>query len=483
MIIRRTLIIIASILAILVAGSATILTGGQLARTINWVLPEGWQVEIPFPLESGWEKANLPHFALSYQGCPLLKTDNFRVQWVKPLGISLQKATLDYGCLATLPNSQNASPTNPDSLKNILGLLPEGSVKIEQLAWQNLPAELPERLTGLLALPSRIEIAKKRDNLTACLKQHQLDLCTTLTGLTLSGKADYQPSEPEHHHLAFNATLSPTLFALPTVFTADYQWTLPEKTVSDLALQRGKSQLQWQQSDKNGTDEKDTGEQYTGKWQVQSLAVPTNQLTFPFYFDKQSLAIEQGRVDWAINKQWALRGFLTSKITPNSLDPANLFPIKTAIRLSLLSENEKGNVVINSPEGEWFADSFNLPVNIHGNVKQGDFILYSAVPLSVNGTYNNPTLRFLPKALLRLTGKARFLTIDDLRFPLAGIRVDKQGIHGRLQAILRGESPDFKQIELHLDGYANQFKAGLHRFFSLKKGKPKSADRWQWRFW
>lgn len=123
MIIRRTLIIIASILAILVAGGATILTGGQLARTINWVLPTGWQVEIPLPLESGWENANLPHFALSYQGCPLLKTDNFRIQWVKPLGISLQKATVDYRCLATLPNSESTSPTNPDSLKTIMGLL------------------------------------------------------------------------------------------------------------------------------------------------------------------------------------------------------------------------------------------------------------------------------------------------------------------------------------------------------------------------
>lgn len=93
-------------------------------------------------------------------------------------------------------------------------------------------------------------------------------------------------------------------------------------------------------------------------------------------------------------------------------------------------------MVLNSPDGEWLAEHFNLPINIHGNVKQGNFILYSAVPLAVNGTYSDPTLRFLPSALLRMTGKERFLTIDDLRFPLAGIRVDKNGINGRLQTMI-----------------------------------------------
>ena len=476
--IRRALLIIAAALAVIVASGAALLTGGQLAQTLNWLLPNDWRVAIPEQLNADWHKVTLPQFSLSYQHCPLLVADNFGVQWLDEQRISLTKAILDYHCLTLLPSSEN-SDSSPDSLKAILALIPDGEAAVEQLVWTNLPDSLNPRLKQLLESPSEVRFAKNSQKLTAYLKQQAVTFSGNFANAQLTGELHYQPTAQERHQLQIEAAIADEIFRLPANLKAAYQWDFlensPQKAEAE-AWQQGNATLHWQTNSAGNLQ---------GELSAQSQLQPDNQLQFPFTFDRQSLAVEQGKFAWALSNDFALRGFFTGKITPNSFQPDQLFPIKTALRLSLLSENAKGkgNVVLNSPEGEWRAADFQLPFNVHGNVKQGNFILYSAVPLDLSGEYHNPTLRFLPTALLRVTGKERFLTIDDLRFPLAGIRIDKHGIDGRLQAIFRGESPDFKQIELHLDGYANDFKAGAGDFFADAEPKVANGDRWQWRFW
>ena len=476
MIIRRTLLILTSLLAILVAGSAVLLTGGQLSFLINKALPTGWAVTIPDRLETQWESAKLPHFALSYQNCALLTADNLTVQWAEPVGISLQKAMLDYRCISQLPKTEQQADENSENLTNLLGVIPDGIVAIKALHWLNLPTEMPERLTQLLATPSEIQLAKNQQKLTGYLKQKAVSFSAEFAELNFNGVVNYQPSDDEKHQLNLEATLSDNLTSLPKNLKLNYDWTLPEALIPEQALQQGKLTLNWQENEH---------QHLKGNLHIQSQTLPEHQLNFPFLFDYQSIEIEQGSMNWDMGNDFTLRGFLTTKVTPNSFKIDDFFPVKTAIRLSLLSENAKGkgNIVLNSPEGEWQKESVKLPFQIHGNVKQGNYILYSAVPLDLSGYYQDLTLRFLPKALIRVTGKERFLDIHDLRFPLAGIRVDKNGIKGRLQAIFRGESPDFAPIELHLDGYANNFKAGLLNLFLDPKGQDAIKDQWNWRFW
>lgn len=476
MIIRRTLLIIAAILAVIMAGGAALLTGGQLAQTINYLLPAGWKIEIPHALETDWQHATLPEFSLTYQDCPLLKANNLKIQWAEPVGIWLDQGSLDYACVAKLPSSDEPSDFSGESLKSLLALVPDGEIGIEQFSLINLPESTPERVKSLLNTPTAIHFAKKGEDLTPCIRQPQFHFCAELKAFDFKGNAKYQPSEDEQHLIDFSGKLSEALTALPPQLQLDYRWQFPKKIITDPKLQQGQSRLEWQADEKN---------ELVGSWQVQSTQSPEDKFTLPFRFDQQSLSVEQGRIDWQLSPQFHLRGFLTSKITPNSFDPNQLFPIKTALRLSLQTENSKGkgNIVLNSPNGEWLADRFQLPFQINGNIKQGNFILYSAVPLEIGGDYADPALRFLPSALLRLTGKERFLEIDDLRFPLAGIRMDRRGINGRLHAIFRGKSPDFKAIELHLDGFANNFKAGLLKVFDDPTDKNAIKDRWQWRFW
>lgn len=67
-----------------------------------------------------------------------------------------------------------------------------------------------------------------------------------------------------------------------------------------------------------------------------------------------------------------------------------------------------------------------------------------------------PELAFHPGALLRSRGRViDSLNIDEIRLPLAGVKVTPQGVDGRLQAILRAHEQEMGDFTLHLDGQAD----------------------------
>jgi hypothetical protein len=61
------------------------------------------------------------------------------------------------------------------------------------------------------------------------------------------------------------------------------------------------------------------------------------------------------------------------------------------------------------------------------------------------------------------------LDIDEIRWPLAGVRLSQKGVDGRLQAILRAHENEMGDFVLHLDGQANDFLP--------------DNGLWQWRYW
>lgn len=79
-------------------------------------------------------------------------------------------------------------------------------------------------------------------------------------------------------------------------------------------------------------------------------------------------------------------------------------------------------------------------------------------------------LNFHPGALLRSRGRViDSLNIDEIRWPLAGVKVTQQGVDGRLQAILRAHEQEMGDFTLHLDGQADNFMP--------------DHGRWQWGYW
>ncbi len=53
------------------------------------------------------------------------------------------------------------------------------------------------------------------------------------------------------------------------------------------------------------------------------------------------------------------------------------------------------------------------------------------------------------------------LDIDEIRWPLAGVKVTPRGVDGRLQAILRAHENEMGDFVLHLDGWPMIFSLML----------------------
>jgi hypothetical protein len=114
--------------------------------------------------------------------------------------------------------------------------------------------------------------------------------------------------------------------------------------------------------------------------------------------------------------------------------------------------------VLNIGPGKLSMDSSDMPLQLTGEAKLGDLIFYARLPAQLSGPLTAPVLNFHPGALLRSRGRViDSLNIDEIRWPLAGVKVTQQGVDGRLQAILRAHEQAMGDFTLHLDGQADNF--------------------------
>ncbi|VFS54802.1 Uncharacterised protein [Kluyvera cryocrescens] len=99
-----------------------------------------------------------------------------------------------------------------------------------------------------------------------------------------------------------------------------------------------------------------------------------------------------------------------------------------------------------------------MPLQLTGEAKQGDLILYAKLPAHLSGPLMTPMLAFQPGALLRSRGRViDALNIDDVRWPLAG----GEDLDPRNRWAITGDSARHEQqtgdFVLHLDGQADNF--------------------------
>lgn len=113
-----------------------------------------------------------------------------------------------------------------------------------------------------------------------------------------------------------------------------------------------------------------------------------------------------------------------------------------------------------------------LPLRLTGEIKREQLILYALLQGELSGPMLDPMFTFHPRSLLASRGQINeALNIDDIRWPLAGVRLSRQGIEGRLQAILRAHQNFLGEMTLHLDGKAEKFLP------------YNNQGQWQWRYW
>ncbi len=191
-------------------------------------------------------------------------------------------------------------------------------------------------------------------------------------------------------------------------------------------------------------------------------------LDLPWQLTREQLAISDGRWNWPY-AGFPLSGRVGLKIDnwQEGLDKAQV-----SGRLNVLTQGDagKGNAVLTIGPGRLSMTDSAMPLQLTGEAKQGDLVFYAVLPAQLNGSFDQPRLAFSPGALLRSRGRViDSLNIDEVRWPLAGVRLTRQGIDGRLQAILRAHENAMGDFRLHLDGQAQNFLP--------------DDGQWNWRYW
>lgn len=191
-------------------------------------------------------------------------------------------------------------------------------------------------------------------------------------------------------------------------------------------------------------------------------------LDLPWTLTADQLAISDGRWSWP-DQNVPASGRLGLKVEnwQQGLEAAQITG-----RLNVLTEGDagKGNAVLNFGPGRLSMDNSAMPLRLNGEAKVGDLIAYAMLQAQLSGSLMDPQLAFAPGSLLRSRGRLiDALNIEDSRWPLAGVKVTRKGIDGRLQAILRASERGTGDFTLHLDGRADDFL-------------PDSGV-WQWRYW
>ncbi len=466
---------VALLFAVVLIATYWLLSSTQLERIANHFLAPDFSLRLAEPLnldKNGISAADIA-FSLPPQACQPVELQGLRLDgWLQPT-VSVQKAVLDYACLMQFnPAESNGEKTTP-KLTALLALIPDATVEIKQ--FQLINAELPNdpALQQLLQSDARLHLIKQGSQLklTAELRDlsqsaviFRLDL--QLDNLLLSGNAYYQPTNEQMHQLDFQFNLyeDPTQF--PQQGTVKLNWQRPQ-----FAVKQGAFSLQWQD--------------WQGRVELLDLSVQKELLNLPFTFAADRIQIQKGSFYWNVDEQQPLQGVLNLTLKKTTKD---WLPLSSDVRVSLFSSGKqgKGNVVVYGSGGFIGKERIYFPLEAHGNIKYGESIAYTDVVFDLGGEYADPRVQFRSPSTLRVTGRGHDLSLN-VNVPLDNVVVGRYGVEGRLQAILQGNTPQFSDLDLRLDGQAYEFIAGITSIFDIRsnhnplyRAQDFVANRWEW---
>ncbi|MBE2895272.1 hypothetical protein HPC38_00030 [Pasteurellaceae bacterium HPA106] len=465
------------VLAVVGIGSWA-LFGGGLQKVANHFLAPDFRVAWQPKLAISRDGLSLAHFQLYNEkhSCQVLSLDNTHFRWHERQ-LQAEHANVNYACAQTLGGGQ-ASSSEPPSLRKLVALVPVGSAVIEHLTFSDFDDVTNPNLQAILQSESAVNLTQTPQGLALTLKSVAdgntvLDTHTILQDHTLTGELTYHGQETMDHQVHFTTTLADNITQLPEQAQVDYRWQNP-----DVIIPQGKLTLDWQ--GKKGTLH--AFEYVDGQ--------DEKRLSVPFEWRGNGLRIEKAAFAWDKNLPQPVNGFVDVDISADSQEQLLTgHGLALNFRISILTNGEKGKgvIVLQGKEGRLDNGAWQLPLQANGSVKSGDTVFYAKLPMQLEGKMSEPHLHFLSGSLLRMQGKTDYIDLQELRLPLAGVSVSPYGVDGRLQAILKGQTDQFDNIDLHLDGKAYEFIAGIQSIFKVRSASgvtsPAVANLWQWKFW
>jgi len=380
----------------------------------------------------------IPDLRYLVEDCEIARVENATLSHPSRWKLDIGALDLNTACLSKLPQAEQAN-TAPKTLAEWQSMLPNTWLTIDRLTlspWQQWQGKLDISLT-----PSVQDVTYQGE---------QVKVRGKLRGqnLTISEFEVHLPDYPQPIRLAGEFTLPLVPDGVPVKGHAEATLTVPPLSSPVDA------DLDWEEN--------------RGQLVLTGRDNPDPLLDLPWQLTAEQLIVSDGRWHWDL-EGLPLSGRVGVKVDnwQQGLENATF-----SGRLNVLTQGDagKGNAVLSLGPGKLSMENSAMPLQVTGEAKQGDLILYAILPAQLTGSLADPQLVFEPGALLRSRGRLiDSLNIDEIRWPLAGVKLSQKGVDGRLQAILKAHENDMGDFVLHLDGQANDFLP--------------DSGLWQWRYW
>lgn len=410
-----------------------------LPVVVGWWLPAGSYITINATPRVHRSAISIAEVSYWVGSCEIAGVKDARLSYPNRWQLTMGELRVNPDCLSELPASPE-STESPILISTLQNLLPESRVSIDNLVVTPWP-----QYHGALQLVLDTDMQELH---------YQGPLVSTY--LTLSQQAleiyklqvrldeDQPPIE-----LVGKLTLALHPEGIPPRGYLTTQFIAPD------VIGKLNATLRWQENE--------------GVFILAEEVKGTPLLTLPWSVEGALLEVNGGQWHWPY-AGLPLQGGLALRIDDWQ---QGLEKMTVSGRMNMVTEGRagKGNVVLNIGPGKLSLFDSELPLRLFGEIKREQLIFYARLQGLLTGSLIDPLLTFQPGSLLASRGKVNeALNIDDVRWPLAGVRISSQGIEGRLQAILRARQNAFSNMTLHLDGKAENFIPG-------------QRGLWQWRYW
>lgn len=431
--------VLALLLLIILVPLTLLMTLGAWVPTLAGIwLPLGTRIALDEGPRITRHGLIIPDLRYLVGDCQLAHVRDARLAHPSRWLLDVGTVELDSACLAKLPQTE-PSPAAPKTLAQWQAMLPNTGINLDKLIlspWQAWQGKLSLSLTPQI---QKLSYQGEKVKFQGQLKGQLL----TVSKLDITAFENQPPVK-----LAGEFTLPLVPDGLPVKGHTTATLNLPqEPTLVD-------ADLEWREN--------------SGQLIVMARDDGEPLLDLPWEITHQQLTVSDGRWNWPY-QGFPLSGRLGLKVDNWQ---AGLENAVVKGRLSVLTQGQagKGNAVLNFGPGKLSMENSQMPLQLTGEAKQDDLILYARLPAQLSGSLTGPTLAFEPGALLRSKGRViDSLDIDEIRWPLAGVKVTQHGVDGRLQAILQAHENELGNFVLHMDGQAKDFLPDV--------------GRWQWRYW
>jgi len=411
-------------------------------------LPAEHVLSISAPAHLVFTGLQVPSFQYRIANCLLLEGHNALLSHRQQWALHIDSLVVNPDCVT----SQADKPQTPLPLHQVQQWLSLTSLSVDQLTltpWKNYSGQL-----DLHRDPQGHRLALTGSDL-------QLDIGLSDEGVLQIKRLQLRlPDSAQPWQLSGQVQLANTLNLLPR--HGELMVLPPE----DLTPSPWQLQLSWHDS--------------AGLLQVNQRQSPHPLLSLPWHWQDNALQIKEGQWQWPYLGE-SLHGGLS--FTLSHWDK-QLTELQVQGQLNLITHGVKGeaNLLLNVGPGKLARQGGALPLQLKGQLNQDKLSFDVSLPAMLSGSFSAPQMVLGAGAWLRASGELldNFHLLE-LKVPLAGVRLDRQGVSGPLQMHVRGQDSHWGEGELHLDGLAEQFgwQGGQWHFNYWGKGQlPALAANW-----